>query len=68
MSNWIKQVSEFSLNKVDHVIVTLVNIKGSAPQEVASKMVINKEGLCVGTVGGGKIENHAILFAKELLK
>ncbi len=52
----------------NHVLVTLVHVKGSAPQEVGSKMLVNTEGLVSGTVGGGKIENHCIEFAKQLLK
>src|ERR1044072_9057737 len=51
----------------DFVCVTLVQIKGSAPQEEGAKMLVTTDGLYWGTVGGGKIEGHAITYAQELL-
>ena len=52
----------------DTIIVTLVDIKGSAPQVVGAKMKVSPEGLVSGTVGGGKIENHCIEFAKKMIE
>ena len=42
------------------VVVTQTGVRGSAPQDPGAKMVVTKEGLHFGTVGGGKIEAHAI--------
>lgn len=50
-----------------YVLVTLTHIRGSAPQIVGAKMLVTKEGLFFGTVGGGKIEAHSIEFAKNML-
>ena len=44
------------------VVVTLVGIRGSAPQDLGAKIILTKDGLVYGTVGGGKIEAHAINF------
>ncbi len=47
------------------VVVTVIDIKGSAPQELGAKCIVGEEGLIFGTVGGGKIEAHVI---KEAIK
>lgn len=49
------------------VTVTLVDIRGSAPQIVGAKAVVTRSGIEGGTVGGGKIEAAAIDFAQRLL-
>jgi xanthine dehydrogenase accessory factor len=49
------------------VTVTLVDIRGSAPQIIGAKAVVTRSGIEGGTVGGGKIEAAAIEYALELL-
>ncbi len=49
------------------ILVTLVHVKGSAPQEVGAKLIAGVAGLVYGTVGGGKVENKVILHAQHLL-
>ncbi len=49
------------------VTVTLIDIRGSAPQIVGAKAIVTSEGLVAGTVGGGKIEHAAIKHAQSLL-
>lgn len=68
MTNWLEQLNEVARTHTDHVIVTLVNVLGSAPQEVGAKILVTKEGLRYGTVGGGKIEAFCIKHAIELLQ
>ena len=41
------------------VTVTMVGIRGSAPQIVGAKAVITNDGIVDGTVGGGKVEAAA---------
>lgn len=50
-----------------HVLVTVVAVRGSAPQDVAAKMLVDSGGRIAGTVGGGKIEAAATRHAQELL-
>ena len=59
---------ELTEARLDHVAVTLAQIRGSAPQVVGAKMLVTSTGRHSGTVGGGKIEAHCIRFAQELLK
>lgn len=51
----------------DLVVATLVETKGSAPQEKGAKVIVGKTGLLHGTVGGGKIETHVIKWSQAIL-
>jgi xanthine dehydrogenase accessory factor len=48
-------------------LVTLVEITGSAPQEVGARMLVRPDGSIEGTVGGGALEFHLVAQAKEAL-
>jgi xanthine dehydrogenase accessory factor len=50
------------------ILITLVDYQGSVPQALGAKAIVTEAGLFEGTVGGGKVEAKAILFAQELLK
>ena len=54
-------------HQTPHVLVTLVGIRGSSPQDLSAKMLVDVGGRVCGTVGGGKIEAAAIRRAAELL-
>lgn len=54
--------------KNDFVVVTLVDYKGSVPQNLGAKATVTSIGLTKGTVGGGKVEAAAIQYAQEILK
>lgn len=48
--------------------VTVVETKGSTPREVGAKMVVGKDGLIAGTIGGGITEAKVIEEVKQALK
>jgi len=50
------------------VSATIVDSVGSVPQENGSKMLVTKDGLYFGTVGGGKVEKRALEIAREMLQ
>ncbi|MEQ1722996.1 MAG: xanthine dehydrogenase accessory protein XdhC [Pseudobdellovibrio sp.] len=52
----------------DSVTITLVDFKGSVPQALGAKAHVDATGLLSGTVGGGKVEARAIIFAQDILK
>jgi xanthine dehydrogenase accessory factor len=52
---------------VPFVLVTLVDALGSTPQDAAAKMLVTRQGLHSGTVGGGKVEAAALKMASEIL-
>ncbi|MDP2945379.1 MAG: XdhC/CoxI family protein, partial [Atribacterota bacterium] len=49
-------------------LVTVVEAKGSTPREVGAKMLVNKDGLVAGTIGGGITEAKVIEEAKQTLR
>lgn len=49
------------------VMVTMIGVRGSAPQDLGAKILVTENGLHFGTVGGGKVEQAAIKRGKEIL-
>ncbi len=67
MNVWSK-AQELTDSKKSFVLVTLTQIRGSAPQDIGAKMLVTSEGLYFGTVGGGKVEMAAIKKAQAILE
>lgn len=51
----------------DMCLVSLVDAKGSIPQNIGAKMIVTQKGISFGTVGGGKIEAKVLNVALEML-
>ncbi len=49
------------------VFVTLVEARGSVPQDTGAKMLVTAAGLHTGTVGGGRVEAKALALAQEMI-
>ena len=52
---------------VPFVMITLIDVRGSAPQIIGAKAIVTAQGIETGTIGGGKIEATAIRHAQQLL-
>jgi xanthine dehydrogenase accessory factor len=65
--DFINSIEQLQKNQTPFVLITLVDEKGHAPQDVGAKAIVTHQGLYFGTVGGGKIEAKAILFAQNIL-
>jgi xanthine dehydrogenase accessory factor len=63
-----RRMHELSERGEPFAVCTLLSSMGHAPQEPGAKALITREGLCEGTVGGGKLENKAIQTARALLE
>lgn len=63
-----EQLNELLFSNIPFVMVTVVDVVGSTPQDVGSKMLVTKDGLHGGTIGGGKVEFKALNEAKILLE
>jgi len=61
------EIAECESRGVPHVLVMLLETRGSTPQNAGAKMLVCAQGLPLGTVGGGKIESAAIRVAREML-
>lgn len=67
MIDFALNIQELWRSRRPFVIVTLVDIRGSAPQVLGAKALVTEQGLFRGTVGGGKIEAHCIRFAQNMI-
>jgi len=68
MSEILKEALE-RINKGETIaLITIVETKGSTPREVGAKMVVGKDGLIAGTIGGGITEAKVIEEAKQAMK
>ncbi|HZK11112.1 MAG TPA: XdhC/CoxI family protein [Atribacterota bacterium] len=68
MSEILKEAFERMDKGETITLVTVVEAKGSTPREVGTKMLVNKNGLVAGTIGGGMTEAKVIEEAKQVLK
>src|SRR3954451_21604654 len=64
---FVERLAELSQSGVPFVCVTMVQAKGSTPQDAGSKMLVTAGGLNTGTVGGGRVELKAIEHARKML-
>lgn len=64
---FLLQLSKLRETGIPCVVVTMVSVRGSAPQEIGARIIVGSSGLLFGTVGGGKIETKAIGSAQALL-
>jgi len=67
MPTFFEQLTELIERNVPVVSVTVVDVIGSVPNERGAKMIVTRDGLHSGTVGGGRIEKRAIEEAERLL-
>ena len=67
MSDFFAQLQALLAGGAPFVAVTVVHTVGSVPQDQGAKMLVTREGLHSGTVGGGRVERKAIEEAQRLL-
>jgi len=48
-------------------VLTVIEVRGSTPREVGSKMLLRADGSTVGTIGGGALEAAAIADGRAVL-
>lgn len=54
-------------DKTDWVLATVVARQGSAPRSPGAKMLVGRDGLLAGSVGGGILEHEAQQLAQKML-
>ena len=67
MPTFFEALAELMAAETPLVTVTVVDTAGSVPQDRGAKMIVTREGLKFGTVGGGKVETKAIAEAQKML-
>ncbi|MCF7804749.1 MAG: XdhC/CoxI family protein [Candidatus Marinimicrobia bacterium] len=66
MENIYRKIAELIENGQAGVLVTVIDVSGSAPRHPGSKMLVLGGGTIVGTIGGGKLEVDAIAEASKV--
>lgn len=51
----------------DSILVTVIDKKGQGPSVVGHKMLVDRQGIVLGSIGGGELEYRAIEKAQELM-
>ncbi len=64
----LERILELQESGETFIVATLVNTRGSAPQEVGAKILVGANGYIDGTIGGGKVEERVIAHSKDMLK
>ena len=64
----VRMLKKLIDSRIAFATVTLLDIRGSAPQIVGAKAIVTIDGIESGTIGGGKIEAAAIQYAQALLE
>jgi xanthine dehydrogenase accessory factor len=62
-----RKLQELLDSQTPFATITLLHIRGSAPQVAGAKAIVTANGIEAGTIGGGKIEGAAIQHAQMLL-
>jgi len=66
MVMWLEWVAEALHNDERCMLVSVTEIKGSAPRPAGTKMVVRADSIA-GTIGGGQLEHRAIQKARSIL-
>ncbi len=66
--DWIEALAGLRARGEPCAMVVVTAIRGSAPREAGARMIVSGGRLAFGTIGGGNLEQQAILRATELLK
>ncbi|MEO0345122.1 MAG: xanthine dehydrogenase accessory protein XdhC [Pseudomonadota bacterium] len=66
MFDWPKRLAELTEAGTPCIAVTVAGVRGSAPRETGSKMLVTADAV-LGTIGGGQLEHSCIAAARERL-
>ena len=68
MESLYRSLKQYLENGETVALATIIEVKGSVPREVGTKMLIHPLGQHVGTVGGGCGEGDVIRTALDVLQ
>lgn len=66
-THWVDAAKELTNQGEAYVLVTLLGVRGSAPRDSGTKMVVSRQA-SFDTIGGGHLEHKATKIAQELLR
>jgi xanthine dehydrogenase accessory factor len=62
-----RQLSDFVARHGSAALISVHDVKGSAPREAGARMVVRPDGAFHGTIGGGQLEFRMLDIAREML-
>jgi xanthine dehydrogenase accessory factor len=62
-----RQLTDFVARHKSAALITVHDVKGSAPRETGAHMVVRPDGAFHGTIGGGQLEFSMLDIAREML-
>jgi len=65
--NWLDALSSLNADSQSHVLMTVLDTRGSSPRDIGTKMVVSKNQT-FDTIGGGALEYQSIEIARQLLE
>ncbi len=65
--SWLRTLAGHERDGTAAVLVTLLRVRGSAPREAGTKMVVSGDALD-GTIGGGALEHACVAISRDLLE
>ncbi len=66
MTHWVAAVQQLRRQRRPGVLVTVTEVRGHAPRDAGAKMVVSAAEVW-GTIGGGNLEETALVRARVLL-
>jgi len=67
MKAWLHAQLQSEKQGLDYVLITVSQVRGSAPRSVGAKMLVTAQGQ-FDSIGGGHLEHKAIAHARQLLQ
>ncbi len=67
MNAWIDELQKLRTDRTEVMLVTVANVRGSAPREAGAKMLVTPRQ-CSGSIGGGQLEYQCARIAAEQLR
>ena len=67
MMSWLARLQDLLSRGEDVVLVTMATVKGSAPREAGTRMLVSAEQSAL-TIGGGHLEYKALEIARQMLQ
>lgn len=65
--NWLDALTHLNAESQSHVLMTVLDTRGSSPRDIGTKMVVSQNHI-FDTIGGGALEHQSIEIARQLLK
>jgi len=66
-SHWLDAAQQLSHQGQSYVLVTLLGVRGSAPRDSGTKMVVSSDAT-FDTIGGGHLEHKVTQIAQQLMR